>query len=197
LKILRFLSIAFVLAVFISFGSYGCAKKQVVTEGGKVESVRPSEAPDASKGAPKEAPGEEKPSEVMRETKEAPPGPTEQPEPVEAGRAEKALKDVYFAFDSYELSSEAMKALQDNADWIKANKGPVITIEGHCDERGTVEYNLALGERRAEVARNYIVSLGVKENRLKTISYGKSKPADLGHTEEAWAMNRRAHFVVQ
>jgi len=192
LKILRFLTIAFAVAVFISFGAYGCAKKQVVTEGGQVEAVRPSEAPEA-KEAPK---AEEKPSEVTREAKEAPPGPKEQPEPVEAGRAEKALKDVYFAFDSYELSTEATKTLQDNADWIKANPAPVVTVEGHCDERGTVEYNLALGERRAEVAKKYLVSLGLKASRLKTISYGKSMPVDPGHTEEAWAKNRRAHFVV-
>lgn len=193
MKTLRFLTIAFAVAVFISFGAFGCAKKQVVTEGGKMEAVRPSEAPDVSKVAPE---GEGKPSEATRETKEAPPGPPEQPEPVEAPRAEKALKDAYFAFDSYELSAEAMKTLQEDADWIKANPGTVITIEGHCDERGTVEYNLALGERRAEVAKNYLVSLGVKDDRLKTISYGKSMPADPGHTEEAWAMNRRAHFVV-
>jgi len=191
LKILRFFTIAFAVAVFISLGAYGCAKKEIRTEGGKVEAVKPSEAPE-SKVAPK---GEERP-EAERETKEAPPGPKEQPEPVEAGRAEKALKDVYYAFDSFELSSDATKTLQDNADWIKANKGLVITVEGHCDERGTVEYNLALGERRAEVAKNYLVSLGVKGGRLKTISYGKSKPADPGHTEEAWAKNRRAHFVV-
>ncbi len=190
MKLLRLLTIAFAAAVLISSGIYGCAKKQVKTEGGKVEAVKPSEGAEATQK------GEEKAAEGSRESKEAPPGPKEQPEPVEAGRAEKALKDAYFAFDSYELSPEAMKTLQEDADWIKANKGSVITIEGHCDERGTVEYNLALGERRAEAAKNYMVSLGVKADRLKTISYGKSLPVDPGHTEEAWAKNRRAHFVV-
>jgi peptidoglycan-associated lipoprotein len=194
LKIFRFITIALAVAVLISIGAYGCAKKQVKSEGGKVEAVKPSEVTETSKGAEK---GGEKTSEASRETKEAPPGPKEQPEPVEAARAEKALKDAYYAFDSYELSSEATKTLQENADWIKSNKGPVITIEGHCDERGTVEYNLALGERRAEAAKNYLVSLGVNGDRLKTLTYGKSLPADPGHTEEAWAKNRRAHFVVQ
>lgn len=190
MKILRFITIALAVAVLISVGAYGCAKKQVKSEGGQVEAVKPSEATEKGQK------GEEKTSEATRETKEAPPGPKEQPEPVEAGRAEKALKDAYYAFDSYELSPEARKTLQENADWIKANKGPVITIEGHCDERGTVEYNLALGERRAEAAKSYLVSLGVNADRLKTISYGKSLPVDQGHTEEAWAKNRRAHFVV-
>ena len=128
---------------------------------------------------------------------EAPPGPKEQPEPVEEAKAEKALTDVFFDFDSYVIRPDDASVLQKDADWIKANPGHVVTVEGNCDERGTVEYNLALGQRRADAAKNYLVSLGVSADRLKTISYGKSKPFDPGHDEAAWAKNRRDHFVVQ
>ena len=188
MKILRCITIALATAVLISVGAYGCAKKQVVTEGGQVEPVRPSEVPEASKEVPK---AEEKPSEVMRETKEAPPGPKEQPEPVEASRAEKALKDVYYAFDSYDLSAESRKTLQENADWINANKGPVITVEGHCDERGSDEYNLALGDRRAKAVKDYLVSLGVPSSKVDTISYGEEKPLCTEQTEECWEQLER------
>ena len=129
-----------------------------------------------------------------------PPGPKEQPAPVETARQEKALKDVHFAYDSYDITSTEGNILEADANWIKSNKPGLVLIEGNCDERGTVEYNLALGERRADAAEKYLVSLGIgrnKESRLKTISYGKSKPVDDGHTEDAWAKNRRDHFVVQ
>ena len=104
---------------------------------------------------------------------------------------------VYFAFDSYDLSSEARATLDRQAGWLKQYGSKYkVTIEGHCDERGTAEYNLALGERRAVAARTYLVSLGIAADRIKTISYGKEFPFDPGHDESAWAKNRRAHFVV-
>ena len=180
--------LVFLTAFAITAGAYGCAKKQVKTEGGQIQPVQPSEKPSAE--APAEKPSEE------RKVTEAPPGPKEQPQPAEAPTAEKTLNDVFYAFDSYELTSEDQKTLQDDANWMKANPNTIVTVEGHCDERGTVEYNLALGEKRAQVAKNYLVSLGIKADRLKTISYGKSKPFDPGHDEAAWAKNRRAHFVV-
>jgi peptidoglycan-associated lipoprotein len=194
-KIYKLAVVGVAVALLFSSGISGCAKKQLKEEGGKVESQKPMEVEK-----PKEAPGKKGPSEeeMKREAaKEAPPGPKEQPEPVEAARAEKALKDVYYDFDKYDIKPAEAKKLQDNAAWIKANPKVLVTIEGHCDERGTVEYNLALGERRAEAAKRYLISLGVKASRLKTISYGKSKPVDPGHDEAAWAKNRRAHFVVQ
>ncbi len=107
---------------------------------------------------------------------------------------------MHFAYDSYDIASAEGNILEADANWIKSNKPGLVLIEGNCDERGTVEYNLALGERRADAAEKYLVLLGIggiKETRLKTISYGKSKPVDDGHTEDAWAKNRRDHFVVQ
>jgi peptidoglycan-associated lipoprotein len=106
------------------------------------------------------------------------------------------LQPVFFEFDSAELSADGQRALTTNGEVLKQNASWVISIEGHCDERGTAEYNLALGERRALAARAYLVSLGIAPDRLRTVSYGKEFPFDPGHSEEAWAKNRRAHFVV-
>ena len=107
------------------------------------------------------------------------------------------LGDVFYDFDRSELRADAITQLKTNANWIQANSSNNVIIEGHCDERGTSEYNLALGERRANSARDYIVNLGVAPVRLKTVSYGEEKPFADGHNEEAWAQNRRAHFVAE
>jgi peptidoglycan-associated lipoprotein len=109
---------------------------------------------------------------------------------------ESPLRPALFAYDSSELDSAAQAALNADAELLKKYPSWMVTIEGHADERGTAEYNLALGERRALAARNYLISLGVAADRLRTISYGKEFPFDAGHTEEAWARNRRAHFVI-
>jgi peptidoglycan-associated lipoprotein len=106
------------------------------------------------------------------------------------------LEDVFFAYDSAKLSSDAKNMLQKNAKQLKDASQVDITVEGHCDERGTIAYNLALGEKRAKAAKDYIVSLGVPANRVKVLSYGKERPFDAGHNESAWKKNRRAHFVV-
>jgi len=104
---------------------------------------------------------------------------------------------VFFATDSSEISSDGRAILEKQAAWLKTRPNLNITIEGHCDERGTREFNLALGERRATSAKNYLVSLGVPEAKINTISYGKERPAVDGHDEAAWAQNRRAVTVVQ
>ena len=106
------------------------------------------------------------------------------------------LKPVYFELDSSDLSAANQKALDDNAALLKRYSSWAVTVEGHCDERGTAEYNLALGERRAIAARAYLVSLGIAADRLRTVSYGKEFPFDPGHDETAFAKNRRAHFVI-
>jgi peptidoglycan-associated lipoprotein len=106
------------------------------------------------------------------------------------------LQPVFFELDSSELTEAGMSVLNDNAATLKKNATWAITIEGHCDERGTAEYNLALGERRAMTARAYLVSLGLSADRLRTVSYGKEFPFDPGHTEGAFSKNRRAHFVI-
>ena len=106
------------------------------------------------------------------------------------------FQPVFFALDSSEVDAAGQQALNANAEILKRYPTWVITIEGHADERGTAEYNLALGERRAMAARTYLVSLGISADRLRTVSYGKEFPFDPGHNEEAWAKNRRAQFVL-
>ena len=106
------------------------------------------------------------------------------------------LKDIHFDFDKYDIRPGDAALLKENAALLNKYPNVKIQMEGHCDERGTVEYNLALGERRANQAKNYLVSLGISPARISTISYGKEKPLDPGHNEDAWAKNRRAHTVV-
>jgi peptidoglycan-associated lipoprotein len=115
---------------------------------------------------------------------------------LEALNAESPLVDIHFEYDSANLTNTARERLSAHGRWLLAYPSIQILIEGHCDERGTVEYNLALGDRRAQAAYNYLVSLGVPTSRMKTISYGKEFPLDPGHNEEAWAKNRRDRFLI-
>ncbi|MBF0586796.1 peptidoglycan-associated lipoprotein Pal [Prosthecochloris sp. N3] len=117
----------------------------------------------------------------------------------EALRAEAArvLKDVFFGFESADIDVRSALQLKRNAEWLRTHPSVRVMIEGHCDERGTAEYNMALGERRAEMAKEFLVKAGVSASRMQTVSYGEERPFDPGHDESAWAQNRRAHFVVQ
>jgi len=123
----------------------------------------------------------------------------------EAGLKEEAIQkakdnflneDVHFEFDSAVLTPEAQEILKTKAEWLQKNPNVKSTIEGHCDERGTLEYNLALGERRASSAKAFLVDLGIPASRLNTISYGEERPVDPGQNEAAWAKNRRGHFII-
>jgi peptidoglycan-associated lipoprotein len=106
------------------------------------------------------------------------------------------FKPAFFGLDSEELDDAARAAVAANADIMKRYPTWIVTVEGHCDERGTAEYNLALGERRAVVVKTYLVALGISPERVRTVSYGKEFPFDTGHTEAAWSKNRRGHFVI-
>lgn len=113
----------------------------------------------------------------------------------DAGQAG-ALKSVNFDYDKSTLTATAKTVLKTNAEWLKSNSKVKVQIEGHCDERGTIEYNIALGERRAITVENYLTALGINKDRVSTISYGEERPLDTAETEAAWAKNRRANFVV-
>jgi len=174
--------IMLVLVILVAAGlvvSVGCAKKRVVPT---------SELPSAP---PKPAETVETPK-VQEETAQ----PEEVVEETAQERVAAGIRDVFFAFDDYTLSEEARTLLAIDAKLLAANKSVKLTIEGHCDERGTVEYNLALGEKRALSAKNYLVNYGIDASRISIISYGKERPFDTGHDEDAWAKNRRAHFVI-
>lgn len=124
-----------------------------------------------------------------------PPPPPAQTQDDSAARI--TLTDAFFDFDESALRDDAKNALTTNAKWMEKNASANVIVEGHCDERGSVEYNLALGERRAKAAKEFMVSYGIAAGRLTTISYGKERPFDPGHGENSWAQNRRAHFVAK
>ncbi|MFQ6113678.1 MAG: peptidoglycan-associated lipoprotein Pal [bacterium] len=152
--------------------------------GGEKETLR-FEPPEISEPQTIEEPSE-------RAVEEQPPSPAEEP----VVKKTVILEMIHFDFDKSDLTPEAKSILAHNALLLEENPGLFIRIDGHCDERGTVEYNLALGERRAISARNYLISYGINPNRITIISYGKEKPLDPRHNEEAWAKNRRAEFII-
>lgn len=110
--------------------------------------------------------------------------------------ADGVLKDIYFDYDSSTIDGASREVLRTNAEWLQENRSATVMVEGHCDERGTAEYNLALGERRARSVYDFMRSAGVEASRMKTISYGEELPLDPSGTESAWSKNRRAHFAV-
>jgi peptidoglycan-associated lipoprotein len=119
------------------------------------------------------------------------------PDTLAEGKAsELALKDIYFDYDQSAIREDSKKQLNENIEWLRKNPAGKVTIEGHCDERGSSEYNLALGERRARATRDYLTAAGVGANRISTISFGKERPFAPGHDESAWKWNRRAHFTL-
>ncbi len=166
-------TLVMMLAMAMALFVFGCGGGQSADEG--VEPVEPAPPPV------------EEPVEEPIETEDT--SAQEMADPI--------LNDVFFAFDKYNLTAEAKSTLETNADELNRADDRYIIIEGHCDERGTKTYNLALGEKRANAARDYLVTLGVSGSRITVISYGKERPFDTGHTEAAWAKNRRAHFVLK
>ena len=181
--------VSFVLIASVAFLTTGC-QRGVIIEGG-AEKAKEVETVEGRGPAPDEtqAAREREQIEASLQTKRYP--------GIEGEVLESSmLRDVHFAFDRYDLSAEARQILSGNAELILKLAEAKIQIEGHCDERGTSEYNLALGERRAMTAKNYLVSLGVPVTRFSTISYGEELPLDARHNEGAWAKNRRGHFVI-
>lgn len=161
--------VIFCCAIFLAVSGIACAKKQV-----KQETTPATSVPEESDLNAKEF---VEPSEI---------------DPALA----KIFKDIYFDFDRYNLKPEAKKTLDGIGEWLKNNASYRVLIEGHCDERGTNEYNLALGERRANSAKTYLIGLGIAEKRISTISYGEEKPQCTEHNESCWWKNRRCHFLL-
>ena len=177
-----------ILVLILTFGLIlmGCPKKTMVKEEASAKNegaVSKSEAEGAK---------ETKAKEEFEKTLVAKQTPGVSGEVFESS----LLKDIHFDFDRYDIRPEDGAILRENAALLKKFPSMKIQVEGHCDERGTIEYNLALGERRANKTKDYLISLGVSAVRISTISYGKEKPLDPGHNEEAWAKNRRAHTII-
>lgn len=184
-----FLVLAVPLTMIFMAGITSCSKKQIPVKE-PVEATAPEPAAEPPPPPPVEPGGE---GEPILESELEP----NQPSPRELDFEHNTqLLDISFEYDKSDLTVEARDVLKKNADWINTAPGVRIQIEGHTDERGTVEYNLALGERRARMVKNYLISLGVDPARLYTISYGEELPVNPEHNEAAWAQNRRAHFLV-
>lgn len=156
--------------------------------------------PAASNVPPPAPPPLTQPPQRVAEDLPVPPQPVADDgignKPLDDLNRDSPLKPVFFLLDSADLDDVAKGAVSANADMLRRYSSWVVTIEGHCDERGTAEYNLALGERRAVAVKTYLVSLGISPDRLRTVSYGKEFPFDPGHTEDSWLKNRRAQFVI-
>lgn len=181
----------------------GCPKNPEVTQA-RPSPVGPAAATSPGAGGGAGAPGAAGSSAgEIAVTRPTPPAETAIAGRPGAGAAGTAaagvspLKDVFFEYDKAAINADQRAALNDNANWLKANSRVKIVIEGHCDERGTAEYNLGLGDRRTKALRDYLVASGVPADRIGTISYGKERPFVIGHDENTWKMNRRGHFAIQ
>jgi peptidoglycan-associated lipoprotein len=181
------LSTLLVAAVVLS----GCAKRPATTQ---AAAPAPTGSATTTAATPAPAPVQSAPPTAATTT----PAPSTTARPaVQDFAAVPELADVFFDFDKYDIRPGDAKTLDANASWLKSNPNHLMLIEGHCDERGTNEYNLALGERRAKSTMNYLVSQGVQANRITIISYGEERPQCTEHNEACWAKNRRAHFLVK
>ena len=167
----------------------GCAKKQTVKSEGTQGDTGAASAPSVGEAPVKEMPLAPPPSDQLASAAQAGVAVTEE--------KPSQFDDVRFDFDKSVVKEDGRKTCQVVAGYLKKNPGAKLLIEGHCDERGTSEYNMALGDRRATAVMTYLVSLGVPKSALSTVSFGKEKPLDPGHNEEAWAKNRRAHFLLK
>lgn len=176
------------LAFVLVFVFAGCAKKAVTAP---AEQAVPEGT--AQKAAPVETEKKTEPMKTEEATKAAP--KKVDVVPVKEIEAKSLFNNILFDFDKYNIREDAKPSLKSVADWMIKNKDAKMVLEGHCDERGTNEYNLALGEKRAKSARDYLVSAGVTKNRLDTISYGEEKPLCKEQTEDCWQKNRRVQFI--
>ncbi|MEJ2689035.1 MAG: peptidoglycan-associated lipoprotein Pal [Deltaproteobacteria bacterium] len=169
----------------------GCAKKTVQTEEGVVTPPPEVEQPaPAQEEKPQYTEGAEEPLESQ------PPAPEKEVSTILEGRTTGPMLPVYFDFDKFDIRKDQQPRIIGDAEYLKQNPDLIVRVEGNCDERGTNEYNMALGERRANSGKKYLINLGVAASRIKTISYGEERPLDYGHDEAAWAANRRDDFVI-
>jgi peptidoglycan-associated lipoprotein len=186
--------IGFIVVLIFSLTIFtGCSEKKSVVKSDdtKVQETAPAPTPAQTTDTTKQSNVVAAPTDStnMKETA------NEQSSLVEA-TAKSPISDINFDFDSSSIRPDAREILKANADYLLKHKSSSVVVEGHCDERGTAEYNMALGQKRAQETKQYLVNLGIKESIINTISYGEERPLDPGNNEEAWAKNRRAHFVV-
>lgn len=180
-------SMLMILCVFALIS--GCAKKEMMV-------TQPTSSPTAEITAPVKPSAPQPPAEMATEPMVVGDLVQGKPTTLTGDATQKSpLETIYFDFDSWLLTPQAREILTRNAEWLRRNPGKTVILEGHTDERGSDAYNLALGEKRAMSARNYLVTLGIEASRLEVISFGEEKPAAEGHDESAWSRNRRVEFI--
>jgi len=189
----QFIQVRYLVVAIVSLLIGGCAPSAT---------TKPEASPSASAGASRtQEAGSQRKGEGQRGGTRESTVPSGSLDALRQGKStatpsSSPLQDIFFDFDRYDLRSDARDTLRKNADWLKNNPSARIEIEGHCDERGTNEYNLALGAKRAQSAKDYLVTLGISAERLSTISYGEEVPVCKEQNEDCWRRNRRARFVV-
>ncbi len=169
------------------FMTVSCAQKTVVSDATTVEDQAKAEAAEKARIEAEQIKQQDLEAQMAQEKAAK----------IAAAKNRFVNQNIHFDFDSAELSSMAKMLLKEKAEWLRANAMVKVAVQGHCDERGTTDYNLALGERRAQAARNYLADLGISAGRLTMVSFGEEKPLDPGQTEEAYRKNRRAQFVIE
>ncbi len=187
----RWALLVFLLVIFVAFLAPSCAKKELKTEPTMSEEEARRQAEEEARRREQERQATIKEEALKEEAFRA------EGERIQTARERFENEDVLFEFDSASLTAEAQEILREKAEWLRDNPSARVIIEGHCDERGTNEYNLALGDRRAYSSKAFLTDLGIEDSRLTTISYGEEQPIAAGSTEDAWAKNRRAHFVIK
>lgn len=192
---MRLISYAIAIIAIIGIMSTGCAKKAIKSEeaGAKAQQKEETAVTKEEKAGP--APETQQAKPVEKET-------VKQEEALSNAESQKAsgaqnIADIFFDYDRFSIREDAKQALEADAKYLKTNQNLRIVIEGHCDERGTAEYNMALGERRAQAVQKYLTDLGVVPSQISIISYGKEKPFCTEHSESCWQENRRAHFAAK
>lgn len=192
-KILTLIGI-FVVLIFGLTIFTGCAEKKSVVTSGSAQEQQVTPAP-----TPAQIPTD---TTKQSDSTAAPTGTTNIKEPANEqsslmeATSKSPISDINFDYDSSSIRPDAREILKTNADYLLKHKTSSVVVEGHCDERGTAEYNMALGQKRAQETKKYLINLGIQESIIKTVSYGEERPLDSNNNEEAWAKNRRAHFVV-
>lgn len=176
-----------VMAILVAglFLTVSCAQKTVVSEPTTIEDQEAAKKAEAERIRQQELQEQMAKEKALQEAK------------IAAAKQRFLNQNIHFEYDSSALTSMAKMILKEKAAWLNENPNAAVTIQGHCDERGTTEYNLALGERRAIAAQNYLVDLGISSSRLSTVSFGEERPLDPANNESAWRKNRRAQFVLR
>ena len=183
--------LVFVLIIFVGFLAPSCGKKELKSEPVMSEDEARRRAEEEARKREQERQAAIREEELKEDQLRT------ESERFQSAREMFENEDILFEFDSASLSVEAQEILRAKAAWLRENPRAQVMIEGHCDERGTNEYNLALGDRRAFSSKSFLVDLGIADSRLTTISYGEEQPVDSRATEDAWTQNRRAHFVIK